>query len=49
MLIRIVKLTIHPDKIKEFTSIYEAHMEEIKTEKAVKNLSYCKKKSAILM
>ena len=26
MLIRIVKLTIHPDKIEEFKSIYEAHM-----------------------
>ncbi|MDC0015402.1 antibiotic biosynthesis monooxygenase [Flavobacteriales bacterium] len=30
MLIRIVKLTIHPDKIDEFKSIYEAHMELIK-------------------
>ncbi len=30
MLIRIVKLTIHPDKTEEFKSIYEAHMEQIK-------------------
>ena len=30
MLIRIVKLTIHPDKIEEFKSIYEAQMEQIK-------------------
>lgn len=30
MLIRIVKLTIHPDKIDEFKSIYEANMMLIK-------------------
>lgn len=30
MLIRIVKLTIHPDKIDEFKSIYETNMEHIK-------------------
>ena len=30
MIIRIVKLTIHPDKTEEFKSIYEAHMEQIK-------------------
>lgn len=30
MLIRIVKLTISPDKIEDFKSIYESHMELIK-------------------
>jgi (4S)-4-hydroxy-5-phosphonooxypentane-2,3-dione isomerase len=44
MLIRIVKLTIHPDKIKEFTSIYEAHMEEIKNRKGCKKLELLQEK-----
>ena len=30
MLIRIVKLTIQPDKIDDFKSIYEAHMKLIR-------------------
>ena len=44
MLIRIVKLTIHPDKIDEFKSIYEANMELIKGMKGCEKLELLQEK-----
>lgn len=44
MLIRIVKLTIHPDKIDEFKSIYEANMAFIKDRKGCDKLELLQEK-----
>ncbi len=44
MLIRIVKLTIHPDKIDEFKSIYESHMELIRERKGCEKLELLQEK-----
>lgn len=44
MLIRIVKLTIHPDKIDEFKSIYEAHMKLIKGMPGCEKLEFLQEK-----
>ncbi len=44
MLIRIVKLTIHPDKIDEFKSIYEAHMQRIKNFEGCEKLELLQEK-----
>ncbi|MGB1040866.1 MAG: putative quinol monooxygenase [Flavobacteriales bacterium] len=44
MLIRIVKLTIHPDKIEEFKSIYESHMKLIRNQNGCSKLELLQEK-----
>ena len=44
MLIRIVKLTINPDKIEEFKSLYSSHMELIRNKNGCQKLELLQEK-----
>ena len=44
MIIRIVKLTIHPNKVEEFKSIYEAHMKLIRNQDGCEKLELLQEK-----